>query len=64
MGPGLVLVVFPRSRLCLLHENGNRLLLEMASTIFMIYERDEAKSKGLNTRESLSFLFFIFFINS
>ena len=31
---GLVLVVFPRSRLCLLHENDNRLLLEMASTVF------------------------------
>ena len=30
---GLVLVVFPRSRLCLLHENDNRLLFEMATTV-------------------------------
>ena len=30
---GLVLVVFPRSQLCLLHEKGNRLLLEMAATV-------------------------------
>ena len=39
MGPGLVLVVFPQSRLCLLHENGNRLLLEMASTIYDLRKR-------------------------
>ena len=34
-GSGLALVVFPRSRLCLLHENYKRLqgLLEMASTV-------------------------------
>ena len=30
---GLVLVVFPPSGLCLLHENGNRLVLEMVSTV-------------------------------
>ena len=32
-GLGLVSVVFPRSRLCLLHENDSRLLLEMSSTV-------------------------------
>ena len=33
LGSGLVLVVFPGSRLSLLHENDNSLLLEMASTV-------------------------------
>ena len=42
LASGLGLVVFPRSRLCLFHQNDNRLLLEMIWTVTnasTVYER-------------------------
>ena len=41
LGPGIVLVLFLRSKLCLLHEDDNRRLFEMSSTVTMatsVYE--------------------------